>query len=204
MKIAVIGATGNAGSRIVTELLSRGHQILGIARHPDKMQPRPGLTLTQGDVKDEAGLAQLLTGQEVAIHSVRFLDTSAQSAIGAAKKAGVQRFLVVGGAGSLEVAPGSALVDTPNFPPAYKAEASGGRDFLNALKTERELDWAFNPRPGQQSKLAGIGAGEPTLYEASRRMGDHQPEVVVLDDDRHAASWIRGTDISLIRQLALD
>ena len=116
MKIAVIGATGNAGSRIVTELLNRGHQVLGIARHPDKMQPRPGLTLTQGDVKDEAGLAQLLAGQEAAIHSIRFLDTDVRSAVGAAKKAGVKRFLVVGGAGSLEVAPGSALVDTPNFP----------------------------------------------------------------------------------------
>ncbi len=143
MKIAVIGATGNAGSRIVTELLSRGHQVLGIARHPEKMQPSPGLTLTQGDVKDETGLAKLLTGQEAAIHSVRFLDTNAQSAIGAAKKSGIKRFLVVGGAGSLEVAPGSALVDTPNFPPAYKPEASGGRDFLNTLKSQRELDWTY-------------------------------------------------------------
>jgi putative NADH-flavin reductase len=107
------------------------------------MTPRPGLTLTQGDVRDEAGLAQLLTGQDAAIHSVRFLDTNARSAIGAAKKSCVKRFLVVGGAGSLEVAPGSALVDTPNFPPAYKPEASGGRDFLNNLKSERELDWTF-------------------------------------------------------------
>lgn len=143
MKIAVIGATGNAGSRIVNELLSRGHQILGIARHPEKLAPRPGLTLTQGDVKDEAGLGKLLAGQEAAIHSIRFLDTDASSAIGAAKTSGVPRFLVVGGAGSLEVAPGSALVDTPAFPPAYKPEASAGRDFLNVLKTERELDWAF-------------------------------------------------------------
>ena len=69
---------------------------------------------------------------------MRFLDTDASTAIGAAKKSGVKRFLVVGGAGSLEVAPGSALIDTPNFPAAYKPEASGGRDFLNVLKTERE------------------------------------------------------------------
>jgi len=143
MKIAVIGATGNAGSRIVTELLSRGHQVLGIARHPDKMKPRPGLTLTQGDVKDETGLAKLLAGQEVAIHSVRFLDTDAKSAIGAAKKAQLERFLVVGGAGSLEVAPGAVLIDQPSFPPVAKPEASAGRDFLNILKTERELDWTY-------------------------------------------------------------
>jgi putative NADH-flavin reductase len=143
MKIAVIGATGNAGSRIVAELLNRGHQVLGIARQPDKMQPRPGLTLTQGDVKDQANLAGLLAGQEAAVHSVRFLDTSAQSAIGAAKKSGVGRFLVVGGAGSLEIAPGAALIDQSNFPPVAKAEASAGRDFLNTLKADRELDWTY-------------------------------------------------------------
>lgn len=143
MKIAVIGATGNAGSRIVTELLNRGHQVLGIARHPDKMKPQPGLTLTQGDVKDEAGLAQLLAGQEAAIHTVRFLDTDAKSAIGAAKKARLQRFLVVGGAGSLEVAPGAALIDQPNFPEVARLEATAGRDFLNTLNTERELDWTY-------------------------------------------------------------
>ena len=162
MKIAVIGATGNAGSRIVAELLNRGHQILGIARHPEKMQPRPGLTLTQGDVKIEALLAKLLAGQEVVVHSVRFLDTDVRSAVGAAKQAGVKRFLVVGGAGSLEIAPGSALVDTPNFPPVYKAEASAGRDCLNALKSERELDWTFlSPSvffgPGERTGKFRIG-----------------------------------------------
>jgi len=143
MKIAVIGATGNAGSRIVTELLNRGHEVLGLARHPEKMQPRPGLTLTQGDIKDEAGMARLLSGQDAAIHTVRFLNTDARSAIGAAKKSGVKRFLVVGGAGSLEVAPGTALIDTPNFPEVARPEASAGRDFLNALKSERELDWTY-------------------------------------------------------------
>ncbi len=143
MKIAVIGATGNTGSRIVSELLNRGHQVTGISRHPEKLQPRTGLTLVKGDVKDEAGLAKLLAGQDIVIHTVRFLDTDLRSAVGAAKKAAVERFLVVGGAGSLEIAPGSVLVDTPTFPPAYKAEASAGRDFLNALKSEGELDWTF-------------------------------------------------------------
>src|SRR5512142_63581 len=162
MKIAVIGATGNAGSRIVTELLGRGHQVLGIARHPEKMQPRAGLTLTQGDVKDEAGMAQLLTGQEAAIHSVRFQDTDVHSAVGAAKKSGVKRFLVVGGAGSLEGAPGAALIDQPNFTEVARPEATAGRDFLNALKTERELDWTYlSPSvffsPGERTGKFRIG-----------------------------------------------
>jgi hypothetical protein len=98
----------------------------------------------------------------VAIHTVRFLDTDARSAIGGAKKSGVKRFLVVGGAGSLEIAPGSALIDQPNFPPVAKAEASAGRDFLNTLKTERELDWTYlSPAaffsPGERTGKFRIG-----------------------------------------------
>jgi putative NADH-flavin reductase len=125
------------------------------------MQPRPGLTLTQGDVKDEVGLAQLLAGQEAAIHTVRFLDTDARPAIGAAKKAGV-RFLVVGGAGSLEIAPGAALIDQPNFPEVARPEASAGRDFLNTLKTEGDLDWTYlSPSvffsPGERTGKFRIG-----------------------------------------------
>ena len=100
MKIAIIGATGNAGSRIAAELVNRGHQVTGIVRHPEKGQSGAGLTLQKGDVKDEAGLAKLLAGHDAAIHSIRFLDTDVGSVVGAAKKSGVKRFLVVGGAGS--------------------------------------------------------------------------------------------------------
>lgn len=144
MKIAIIGATGNAGSRIAAELVNRGHQVTGIVRHPEKGQSGAGLTLQKGDVKDEAGLAKSLAGHDAAIHSVRFLDTDVRSAVAAVKKAGVKRFLVVGGAGSLESSPGSgALVDSPGFPPAVRPEAAAGRDFLTALKAESQLDWTF-------------------------------------------------------------
>jgi putative NADH-flavin reductase len=165
MRIAIIGATGNAGSRIAAELLNRGHQVTGIARHPDKLDPRSGLIMVQGDVKDEAGMAKLLAGHDAAIHSVRFLDTDVRTAVGAARKSGVKRFLVVGGAGSLEVAPGTALIDTPAFPPPYKPEAGAGRDFLNALKAERDLDWTFlSPSiffsPGERTGKFRLGKDE--------------------------------------------
>jgi putative NADH-flavin reductase len=191
MKIAVIGATGNAGSRIVTELLNRGHQVLGIARHPEKMQPRPNLTLTHGDVKDEASLGQLLAGQDVAIHSVRFLDADVRSAVAAAKKAGLRRFLVVGGAGSLEVAPGSALVDTPDFPPAYRPEASAGRDFLNVLKSERELDWTYlSPSvffsPGERTEKFRIGKDQVlTGADGKSRISMEDYAIALADEIEH-------------------
>src|SRR5947207_375643 len=141
MKVAIIGATGNAGSRIASELVNRGHQVTGISRHPEKGQGGAGLTLRKGDVKDQDGLAKLLAGHDAVVHSVRFLDTDERSVVGATKNAGVKRLLIVAGAGSLEVAPETAMIDTANFPAAYTPQTSACRDFLNALQPERDTCW---------------------------------------------------------------
>lgn len=156
MKIALIGATGNVGSSLLTELLKRGHQVTGIARHPERLEPRQGVTARSGDVMDPAGLVPLLRGHDVVISSVRFLASDPRLLLEAVKKAGVKRLLVVGGAGSLEVAPGVQLLDTPNFPEVAKAEASAGREFLNVLRNEQDLDWTF------LSPSALFAAGERT------------------------------------------
>ena len=143
MKIAVIGASGNAGSRITAELARRGHSVTAIARHPEKIAAQASVTPTRGDVMDQAGLARLLTGHDAAISSVHFLASDPVKLIGAAKESKVGRYLVVGGAGSLEVAPGVRLVTTPGFPVAYKAEAEKGAGFLDLLRAEMELNWTF-------------------------------------------------------------
>ena len=143
MKIAVVGASGNAGSRIVTELASRGHAVTAIARRPEKIASQPNVTAREGDLLDQAGLAALFAGHDVAISSVHFLDSDPIRLIGAVRDSKVGRYLVVGGAGSLEVAPGVRLVATPNFPVAYKAEAEKGGAFLDLLRQEKELNWTF-------------------------------------------------------------
>ncbi|UPK01983.1 NAD(P)-dependent oxidoreductase [Bradyrhizobium sp. 170] len=143
MKIAVIGASGNAGSRITAELARRGHSVTAIARNPDKIASAANVTPTRGDVMDQAGLARLLAGHDAAISSVHFLASDPAKLIGAAKESKVGRYLVVGGAGSLEVAPGVRLVTTPGFPVVYKAEAEKGAAFLDLLRAEKELNWTF-------------------------------------------------------------
>ena len=143
MKVALIGPTGNVGSRILAELLRRGHEVTGIARHPERLPSQSHVTVKRGDANDEDGLAALLTGHDAVISAGRFISVNPRALIAAVKKAGVKRLLVVGGAGSLEVAPGVQLVDTPDFPAAYKPEASAGRDFLNTLRGEQELNWTF-------------------------------------------------------------
>ncbi|MCG5241278.1 NAD(P)-dependent oxidoreductase [Azospirillum doebereinerae] len=143
MNVALLGATGNAGSRILAELLARGHRVTAIARDPASLTARDGLTVKSGDVNDADALTALLPGHDAVISTTRFQSTDPRALLAALKSAGVPRLLMVGGAGSLEVAPGVALIDTPQFPAAYKAEASAGRDALNVLRDEETLDWTF-------------------------------------------------------------
>lgn len=143
MKIAVAGASGQAGSRITAELARRGHTVTAIARNPEAIASLPNVTAKKGDANDQTALAALWAGHDVAISSIHFTASDPGKLIAAAKEARVGRYLVVGGAGSLEVAPGVRLVSTPNFPPQYKAEASKGAEFLDLLRREKELNWTF-------------------------------------------------------------
>jgi uncharacterized protein len=143
MKIALIGATGNAGSRILAELSRRGHHITAIARHPEKLAALSGVTPLKADAGDVAGLAAAIKGHDVVVSSVHFTASDPHKLIAAVHQAGVRRYLVVGGAGSLEVAPGVRLIDTPQFPALYKAEAAAGGAFLDLLRKETSLDWTF-------------------------------------------------------------
>lgn len=142
MNVAVIGASGRGGSRIVEELARRGHTVTAIARHPEKIAKLPNVTAKQGDLYD-AGFADLLKGHDAVISAVHFSASDPKTLIEAVRKAGVKRYAVMGGAGSLEVAPGVLLVNTPNFPAEYKQEALKGGEFLQALRQEKDIDWTF-------------------------------------------------------------
>lgn len=143
MKVALIGASGQAGSRILAELTRRGHVVTGIARHPEKIAAGANVVAKKGDVFDADGLAALLKGHDVAISSVHFTASDPKKLIEAVRASGVKRYFVVGGAGSLEVAPGRKLIDTPEFPAIYKEEASKGGAFLDLLRGEKEIDWTY-------------------------------------------------------------
>ncbi|KTW00881.1 3-beta hydroxysteroid dehydrogenase [Sphingomonas yabuuchiae] len=143
MKIALIGASGNAGSRILKELSDRGHAVTAIARHPERIATLPGVTPVAGDANAAAELADMLRGHDVVVSSIFFSAIDAAKMIGIVRASGVKRYLVVGGAGSLEVAPGQRLIDQPNFPEAYKTEASAGVEFLDQLRGVEDLEWTF-------------------------------------------------------------
>lgn len=165
MKIALFGATGRIGSRILAEALSRGHQVIAVLRDPARLAARPGLTVAKGDVADTAATATLIAGVEAVISAVRFTSADAATIMAPVKQAGVPRLLVVGGAGSLEAAPGVQLFDTPTFPEAAKKESGAGRIFLAALRAEGALDWTFlSPsaliEPGERTTRFRLGGDQ--------------------------------------------
>lgn len=142
-KIAIIGASGNVGTQLVAEALRRHHTVTAIARDPSKLGQLPGLELKPVDLNDEEALQNAIAGHDVVISSVRFDGLRPAAIIGPVKAAHVPRLIVVGGAASLNVAPGERLLDSPHFPAAYKAEATAGTTFLDELRLEHQLDWTF-------------------------------------------------------------
>lgn len=142
LKVAVLGASGQAGSEITRELAARGHAVTAIARNPDRIPAAPGVTPMAGDASDAGALAALIAGSDAVISALHF-DVPAETLLAAVRTAGVPRLLVTGGAASLEAAPGVRLFDTPEFPAEWKPIAAGGIAFLERLRDETEVDWTF-------------------------------------------------------------
>jgi uncharacterized protein len=165
MHIALIGASGFIGSALRKEALARGHRVTALVSRPERIEPAANLVALKADVNDTAALAARLGGHDAVISAFSghaqtdvegYYLQGIHSIIEATRKSGVKRLLLVGGAGSLEVAPGVQLLDTPAFPAAYKGTAEGARKALALLREERGLEWTM------LSPSAVIAPGERT------------------------------------------
>src|SRR5882724_1014559 len=99
MRVSLIGATGNAGSRILAELARRAHQVTAIVRHPERVPQLAGVVAKQCDANRTNDLAPLLRDHDVVVSSVHFLHGQADKLIDAVRRSRVARYVVVGGAG---------------------------------------------------------------------------------------------------------
>ena len=168
MKVVLFGASGMIGSRVLDELLSRGHTVIAVVRHPENVEAASGVTAVQGDITSPASVTVTATGADAAISAYSSpvtdpgkLVEATRSLLAGLAEAGVGRLIMVGGAGSLEVAPGVQAVDTPEFPPAWMAIALAHRDALQVLKGS-DLDWTyFSPaaliEPGERTGKFRLG-----------------------------------------------
>lgn len=188
MKIALIGASGNVGAKILNEALARGHEVAAIVRHPEKLPSRPGVTVHKADLNEPSQLTSVLRGQDAVIVSVRYRDNDVLKVFPAAKSAGVKRVLFVGGAASLEASPGVRLLDTPGFPAEIKVEAAPAAQALDRIRQEKEHEWTFvSPSimlvPGQRTGKFRTGA-EQVLKDdkGESRISQEDLAVAILDE----------------------
>jgi hypothetical protein len=182
-KIAIIGATGRAGSQLLEEALRRGHTVTAIARDTSQIGQRAGVVSQNVDALDSAALQAAVAGHDVVISAAHFTTLPASAVIGPVKKAGVNRLLVVGGAGSLLLPDGTRVIDSQGFPAEYKAEAGAGAEFLVTLRQEQDLDWTF------LSPSAEFVEGERT---GKFRLG--KDDLLVSSEGR---SWITFADYAI-------
>ena len=207
MKIAIIGASGNIGSRITQEALTRGHNVTAIARNPENVtEESVSLTIKEGDVQHIAGMAALLKGHDAVVVSYSpgwEPDTDfgkhvevARKVLQAAKEAGVKRVLNVGGAGSLYAEPGVQLVDTPEFPDAWRGGAAAQRDSLKVYEEEKELDWTFvSPaiviEPGERTGKFRYNTTSPVFNERGESRISQQDFAVAVLNELEEPQYIR-------------
>jgi putative NADH-flavin reductase len=192
MHVALIGATGNVGSRILAELVQRRHTVTAIVRDPARVPALSGVEARAGDVADGTELAALLAAHDAVVSAVPFATTDAAGLIATVRAAGVPRYVVVGGAGSLELALGDfplglRLIDAPNFPQAYRQEAAAGCVFLDLLRAEKQLDWTFlSPAamfvPGERTGTFRLGTDLLLSNESGSSISFEDYAVALVDE----------------------
>lgn len=180
MRVLVFGATGNIGRCIVAELLSRSHEVTGVSRKAAGSAATPGLTMKTGDVTDPGTVIDLVPGHQAVASAVgptlgvdndeEILLGATRSLIAGLRKTDVRRLVVLGGAGSLETAPGQRVVDNPHFPEMWKANALAQGAALELYREVDDLDWTFvSPaamiEPGERTGKYRVG-GDQLMVDA--------------------------------------
>jgi putative NADH-flavin reductase len=198
MKIAIIGATGFVGTAILNELADRKHEITAIARTP---KDNANATWIAADVFNVDALSAALKGHDVVVNAFNpgwenpniyddFLNGS-KAIQEAVKQSGVKRFITIGGAGSLYVAPNLQAVDAPDFPKEIFNGANAARNYLNIIKEEKDLDWAFfspafemhqGTKTGRTGKYR-LGLENPVFNDEQRSILSVEDLAVVIADE---------------------
>ncbi|AWH85289.1 histidine kinase [Flavobacterium album] len=204
MKTAIIGATGFAGAALVKEFASRGHQVTAIARNP-KDTNEANVAWVSTDIFDADALAATLKGHDVVVSAYNpgwtnpnIYDEAiagAKAIQEAVKQSGVKRYIYIGGAGSLYIADGLQLIDTPEFPKEYYAGANAARDYLNIIKEEKDLDWVFfspaiEMHPGITTGRTGkyrTGLDNPVFNKEGRSILSVEDLAVAIADEAENA-----------------
>jgi putative NADH-flavin reductase len=202
MKVALIGASGFVGNAILKELLQRGHQVTAIVRNPEKVTRAENVTVVSANVLNETEVSNAVAGHDAVISAYNagwtnpdlyneFLKGS-QTIQAGVKKSGVKRLIVVGGAGSLFIAPNQQIVDTEDFPQDWKPGALAARDYLDIIKAETALDWTF------LSPAIEMHPGTSGTRKGTYRTGLESP---VFDANHRSIISVEDTAVAIVDEL---
>lgn len=200
MKIAILGATGWIGSNITAEAKKRGHDVVAIVRNKDKVTTED-ITIRIFDLRNDNNINDVLVDVDVVIASVGgravgnhdLVAKTAKRLLEALNNSG-KRLLWVGGAGSLEIAPGVANLTSPNFPAEYKDEAIAQSEALDVFRnSSSSVDWTYiSPAallyPGDSEGIYRIGGDELlTNSQGESKISDTDYAIAVLDEVEKSA-----------------
>lgn len=200
MKVAVIGSTGYVGAHLVKELVDRNYDVVALARHTESIPSNDNITKIAVDINNHGQLVSALTGADVVISAFNagwtnpnLYEDFTKGALAiqqAVKEAGVKRFIVVGGAGSLLI-DGNRLVDSPEFPQEIKPGALAAADYLDIIRKEDQLDWTMispaiemNPHAGgARTGKYRTGLDSPVFDQEGRsRLSVEDLAVAIVDE----------------------
>ena len=167
--VLLIGATGFVGSAVLNELASRGHKVTAVVRNIEKLAKSDLVNAVKEDVANVDAIAKLAEGKDAIISAYNpgwtnpdietLITENYPKILEAAKKSGVERLLIVGGAGTLFCAPGLRVVDSGAIPEEIMGGVRPLGDFyLNTLMNENDIDWVFFSPAGvfdQEGKKTG-------------------------------------------------
>jgi putative NADH-flavin reductase len=202
MNVVLFGATGMIGSRVLNELVSRGHKVTAVVRDPSRIPSNPAVKAVQGDVLNASAVAEVVKGSDAVISAYapgqqtpEVIVDATKSLISGLEQAGVKRFIEVGGAGSLLVAPNVRLEDVPDFPAEYKPIAFAHTDALEVLRGA-DLDWTyFSPaaiiQPGERTGKFRIGGDTLLVDEKGNSQISAEDYAIALVDELENPRHIR-------------
>lgn len=204
--VVLIGASGFVGSAILREALNRGHRVTAVVLNPEKITiENPNLTVVKADATNPDTLAALARGKDAIISAYnpgwtnpRQYELTLENyprIVEGAKRSGVERLLIVGGAGTLFVKPGVRLVDTGVLPEAWlPGVKSLGEFYLNTLMKERDIDWVFF------SPAANLGNMGPGVRTGKYRLGKDD---MLVDDKGESFISVEDYAVAMIDELEL-
>ncbi|MBW4029023.1 MAG: NAD(P)H-binding protein [Acidobacteria bacterium] len=193
MNVVLYGASGNAGQRIYRELVARGHDVMAVVRKPENLVS--GIKSKQDDLSNTDRIVEIVRGADAVISAYAPPDEDTDQLIEvtrrqieAVRKAGVPRLIVVGGAGSLEVAPGLTMLASGQLPDQWVPIATSHSKALQLLESS-DVNWTYF------SPSAFFGPGERT---GSYRLGT---SIMIANENGESRVSMEDYAVALVNEL---